>query len=87
MEFSRQENGSVYPFPSLGGLPNPGIKPGSPALQTDSLQAELTEKPESDHTDSIFQKKIISLYLRKEEFEVHLHKRDRSVEKTSTIFL
>ena len=25
-------------------LPDPGIKPGSPALQADSLPAELTEK-------------------------------------------
>ena len=27
-------------FPSLGDLPNPGIKPRSPALQVDSLPAE-----------------------------------------------
>ena len=26
-------------FPSPGDLPNPGIKPGSPALQADSLPA------------------------------------------------
>ena len=29
------------PFPFRGDLPNPGIKPGSPALQADSLPAEL----------------------------------------------
>ena len=34
MEFSRQEYWSGLPFPSPGDLPNPGIKPGSPALQT-----------------------------------------------------
>ena len=28
------------PFPSSGDLPNPGIKPGSPALQVDSLPPE-----------------------------------------------
>ena len=28
------------PFPSPGDLPNPGIKPGSPTLQADSLPAE-----------------------------------------------
>ena len=28
------------PFPLPGDLPNPGIKPGSPALQTDSLLSE-----------------------------------------------
>ena len=27
-------------FPSPGDLPNPGIEPGSPALQVDSLPAE-----------------------------------------------
>ena len=29
------------PFPSPGDLPNPGIEPGSPALQADSLPTEL----------------------------------------------
>ena len=29
------------PFPSPGNLPSPGIEPGSPALQADSLPAEL----------------------------------------------
>ena len=28
------------PFPSPGDLPDPGIEPGSPALQTDSLLSE-----------------------------------------------
>ena len=37
MEFSRQEYWSGLPFPSPGHLPDPGIKPGSPALQADSL--------------------------------------------------
>ena len=31
-------------FPSLGDLPNLGIKPGSPALQEDSLLSEPSEK-------------------------------------------
>ena len=29
-----------YPFLSLGGLPDPGIEPGYPALQADSLPSE-----------------------------------------------
>ena len=33
IEFSRQEYWSGLPFPSPGGLPDPGIEPGSPALQ------------------------------------------------------
>ena len=32
MGFSRQEYWSELQFPSPGGLPNPGIEPGSPAL-------------------------------------------------------
>ncbi|MEA1078967.1 hypothetical protein U8M15_29165, partial [Klebsiella pneumoniae] len=32
------------PFPSPGDIPDPGIEPGSPALQTDSLLTELQEK-------------------------------------------
>ena len=33
MRFSRQENWNGLPFPSPGDLPNPGIEPGSPAMQ------------------------------------------------------
>ena len=40
MEFSRPEYWSVWPFPSPGDLPNPGIEPRSPASQADSLLAE-----------------------------------------------
>ena len=32
-------------FPSPGDFPNPGIEPGSPALQADSLLSELLGKP------------------------------------------
>ena len=32
MEFPRQEHWSGLPFPSPGDLPDPGIKPASPAL-------------------------------------------------------
>ena len=40
MGFSRQEYWSGLPFPSPGDLPDPGIKPGSPAFQTDALTSE-----------------------------------------------
>ena len=40
MELSRQEYWSGLPFPSPGDLPDPGIKPGSPALQADALLSE-----------------------------------------------
>ena len=59
MGFSRQECRSRLPFPSPGDLPNPGIKPGSPALQTDASpsgppgktkNAQTTAQLHSSHT-------------------------------------
>ena len=46
MGFPRQEHWSGLPFPSPGDLPDPGITPGSPALQADSLPSEAPEKPD-----------------------------------------
>ena len=40
MGFSRQEYWSGLPFPSPGDLPNPGVEPGSPTLQADTLPSE-----------------------------------------------
>ena len=40
MGLSRQEYWSGLPFPSLGDLPDPGIEPGSSALQADNLLTE-----------------------------------------------
>ena len=37
MGFSRQEYWSGLPSPSPGDLPDPGIEPGSPALEADAL--------------------------------------------------
>ena len=45
MGFSRQEYWCGLPFPSPEDLPHPGIKPGSPALQADSLLFELEGSP------------------------------------------
>ena len=44
MGFSRPEYWSGLPFPSPGDFPNPGIRPGSPALQADYLPPEPPEK-------------------------------------------
>ena len=44
MEFSRQEYWSGLPFPSPGDIPDPGIEPGSPALQVEALPSELLGK-------------------------------------------
>jgi len=50
MEFSRQENWSGLPFPSPGDLPNPGIKPKSPASQADALPSEPHLSTHLSHT-------------------------------------
>ena len=44
MGFSRQEYWSGLPFPSPGDLPDPGIKPRSPALQADALKYWINHK-------------------------------------------
>ena len=41
----QQEYWSGLPFPSPGGLLDPGIKPKSPALQANSLLSEPLGKP------------------------------------------
>ena len=45
MGFSRQEYWSGLPFPSSRNLPDPGVKPRSPALQADALPSEPPGKP------------------------------------------
>ena len=45
MGFSRQGYWSGLPFPSPGDLPDPGIKPRSPALQADASTSEPPGKP------------------------------------------
>ena len=47
VEFSRQEYWSGLPLPSPWDLPDPGIEPGSPAFQADTL---TSEPPGSDGT-------------------------------------
>ena len=63
--FSRQEYWSGLPFPSPGDLPNPGIKPGSPALQADSLPTEPLGKlmwtlKQSDSNELFYETEIDS---------------------------
>ena len=48
MGFSRQEYWSGLPFPSPGDPPNPGIEPGSPALEADALTSEPPGKAGRD---------------------------------------
>ena len=46
MGFSRQEYQSGLPCPSPGDLPDPGIEPGSPAWQVDSLSLHHLGSPQ-----------------------------------------
>ena len=55
MGFSRQEYWHGLPFPSPGDLPEPGIEPGSPALQAESLQSEPPGKPLCLHSSLFVQ--------------------------------
>ena len=48
MGFSRQERWNGLPLPSPGDLPDPGMEPGSPALQADALPSEPPGKPSMD---------------------------------------
>ena len=47
MGFSRQECWSRWPFSSPGDLSDPGVEPGSPALQAGCLPSEPPGKPRS----------------------------------------
>ena len=58
MGFPRQEYWSGFPFPSPGDLPDPGIEPGSPALQADIL---LSEPPVKSRVSSYRKDFAISL--------------------------
>ena len=53
MEFSRQEYWSGLPFPSPGDLPDPGVEPGSPALQADALPSVVILGPKNIKSDTV----------------------------------
>ena len=60
MKFSRQEYWSGSPCPSPGNLPNPRIKPRSPAWQVDSLPFEHLGMQCLDHENGNFLASISS---------------------------
>ena len=73
MGFPRQEYGSGLPWPSPGDLPDPGIKPGSPALQADALTSEPPGKsrkvlPPNLHTHSLLSSLQLKCPLLREAF-------------------
>ena len=65
MGFPRQEYSRGLPVPPPGDLPNPGIKPMSPALQADSLLCEPLGKylgrKAMTNLDSILKSREITL--------------------------
>ena len=70
MGLSRPEYWSGEPFPSLGDLPNPGIKPRSPTLQADSIPIEPQGKPKNTGVGSLsFLQQIFLI----QESKQHLH--------------
>ena len=72
MGFSRQEYWRGLPCPPLRDLPNPGMKPRSPALQADSLLSE-------PHTigESCWTRKLSLLFS--EEVRTELDTQDKQV--------
>ena len=70
MGFSRQGYWSGLPFPSPEDLPYPGIKPGSPTLQEDSLPTE----PPGKHQALVFLSTCP--YLRQSRCPPHLQSMD-----------
>ena len=73
MELSRQKYWSGLPFPSPGDLPNPGIKPRSPAFQADALPSEplmlccvqglLTWELDSDSKRLFIPSSVLGMYI------------------------
>ena len=66
MEFPRQEYWSGLPCPAPGDLPNPGVKPISPAssaLQGDSLPLSHQGSPNKPILTHYFYLDFLSLYL------------------------
>ena len=54
MGFSRQDYWSRLPFLSPGDLPDPGIKPRSPALQAEALTSKPPGKPKEWQLTPVF---------------------------------
>ena len=63
MDLTRQEYWSALSCPSPGDLPEPGIEPGSPTLQADSLPFELPGKTICMHNHIYTEICVAFLYL------------------------
>ena len=63
MEFSRKEYWTQLSFPSPVDLPNPGIEPGSSALQADTLPSEPPGKPVTHILNQKFLLNVLCKYI------------------------
>ena len=63
IEFSSEECWSGLPFPPPGDLPDPGIKPASPALQADSFTTEPPGKPMNIRVHVCIPESVYHLYI------------------------
>ena len=68
-------------FPSSGDLPNPGIEPGSPALQTDALPSVPPGKPTMEYYSAIKKNTFESVLMRWMELEPIIHSEVSQKEK------
>ena len=79
--FSRQEYWGGLQFPSPEDLPDPGIKPRSPALQADSLPTKPPGKP------GVLIKKYSSIFMKKTlSCSILLNQQLNDPEDTYTVF-
>ena len=74
MEFSRQEYWSGLPFLSPGDLPNPGIEPGSPALQEDFSLAEPQGKSSQPLTIMVLASEEPTIHRRNKKRNKNMHR-------------
>ena len=72
MGFSRLEYWSGLPFPSSEDLPDPGIEPGSPELQADTLPSEPTGKSKEADLNLIFKVSSFQTFLLKMRKTKHI---------------
>ena len=86
MGFPRQEYWSGLPCTPPGDIPNPGIKPRSPALQPDSSPIEPPGKPTIVITELLLI--LISLYhdWSKENNRILYHENHHLIGKSVTTF-
>ena len=71
MGFARHEYWSGLPFLSLGDLPNPGIEPGSRALQVNFLPSELPGSPDQSRVGS--KSNMTYVFIKRRNLEADTH--------------